>query len=186
MWNGFSSSFWLQTSFRIQRLIQFLIKPTEKPVQKLCQKAKFSVTLPLAVWRARSVIIVAKIIVTARDLVCGAHHAPRRDTRERWGVWGILMEWWRCRWWRTDAPVHHYLFCKLKEWKWWENWVFRTPNVALHSFAICNVDFAKLGLQTCDTWFACHFEYFLSFLVFLHIFGILKDVLPFCEFASAW
>jgi len=36
-----------------------------------------------------------------------------------------------------------------KEWP--EKFGFRTPNIALHTFFMCNVDFAKIGLKTCDT-----------------------------------
>ena len=56
-----------------------------------------------------------------------------------------------------------------------EIWILWTPNVALCSFAIYNVDFAKIGPKTCDTYFPCHFLYFLSFLVFLLVFGPRKD-----------
>ena len=52
-----------------------------------------------------------------------------------------------------------------------EIWIFWTPNVALCSFDIYNVDFAKIGPKTCDTYFPCHFLYLLSFLVFLLVFG---------------
>jgi hypothetical protein len=41
----------------------------------------------------------------------------------------------------------------------------------LRSFAICNIVHVKLGLQTCDTRFPCHFGYFSFFLIIIHVFA---------------
>jgi len=66
--------FWHQKPFHIQRLVQLLIKPTEKPVQKLCQKGRFLVTVPLGVSAEDAVpllVTVEKIYtMTTRYLGC--------------------------------------------------------------------------------------------------------------------
>jgi hypothetical protein len=52
---------------------------------------------------------------------------------------------------------------------------FRTPNMALRSFAITNIDIIKLGLQICASRFYCHLCIFYLFYFLFHVFRMTID-----------